>query len=60
MLQPGTAKTFQDHATEVFLPYISSQLQHVVRPDIIWDVYIPESLKADARSESGGVLIHEV
>jgi hypothetical protein len=47
-----TAKTFQDYATEV-LPYISSQLQYVVRLDIIWDVCIPGSLKADARSKRG-------
>ena len=27
MVRPGTAKTFQDHATDVFMPYIMSQLQ---------------------------------
>ena len=44
MMRPGTAKTFQDYATDVFVPYITSQLQHVSRLDIIWDVYMPESL----------------
>ena len=34
MLQPGTAKTFNDHATTVFIPYIISQLQNTVRLDI--------------------------
>jgi len=53
MLQPGAAKTFQDYATDVFVPYITSQLQHVTRLDIIWDVYTPESLKADTRSKRG-------
>ena len=46
MLRPGTAKTFQDYATDVFVPYITYQLQHVKRLDIIWDVYLAESLKA--------------
>ena len=45
MLRPGTAKTFQDYANDIFLPYITSQLQHVTRLDI--------SLKADARSKRG-------
>ncbi len=53
MLRPGTAKTFQDYATDVFVPYITSQLQHVTRLDIIWDVYVPESLKADTHSKRG-------
>ena len=35
------------------MPYITSQLQHVSRLDIIWDVYVPESLKADTRSKRG-------
>ena len=53
MLRPGTANTFQDYATDIFVPYGTSQLQHVTRLDIIWDVYIPESLKADTRSKRG-------
>ena len=39
MLQPGTVKSFQnyatDYATDVFIPYITSQLQYVSRLDII-------------------------
>ena len=53
MLRPGTAKTFQDYTTNVFVPYITYQLQHVKRLDIIWDVYLAESLKADTRSKRG-------
>ena len=44
MLQPGTAKTFHDYATDVFLPYIKSHLEHVTRLDIIWDKYSASSL----------------
>ena len=51
MLRPGIAKTFQDYVTDNFVQYITSQLQHVTRLDIIWDVYMAESLKADTRSK---------
>ena len=51
MLQPGTAKTFDDYAKYIFIPYITSLLQNAVRLDIIWDVYIHDSLKVDARNK---------
>ena len=35
MLRPGTAKTFHDYATDVFLPYITLHLEHVTRLDIV-------------------------
>ena len=41
MLNPGTAKTFQ-----VYVPYSKSQFEKKRRLDIIWDVYMPDSLKA--------------
>ena len=47
MLAPGGTKTFSDYATQVFLPYITSQLQHAIRVDVVWDEYMPDSLKAD-------------
>ena len=53
MLRPGTAKTFQGYATDVFVPYVTSQLQHVDRLDIVWDLYMADSLKADTRSKRG-------
>lgn len=53
MLAPGNAKTFSEYATLVFLPYITSQLQHTSRVDIIWDEYFPDSLKADTRKKRG-------
>ncbi len=45
MLLPGAAKTFSDYAKYVFSPYITSQLQHVNRVDVVWDEYFPESVK---------------
>ena len=46
MLAPGGTKT-SVYATQVFLPYITSQLQHAIRVYVVWDEYMPDSLKAD-------------
>ena len=35
----------------VFLPYIASQTQHASLVDVVWDEYLPESLKAEMRKE---------
>ncbi len=51
MLRPGTFKTFDDYATDVFLSYISSHLKVVSRVDVVWDVYVPDSLKSGTRSK---------
>ena len=53
MLRPGNAKTIKDFADNIFLPYIQSKLQNVSRLDVIWDVYRPDSLKAETRSKRG-------
>ncbi|KAL7373698.1 hypothetical protein ABVT39_012891 [Epinephelus coioides] len=53
MLNPGTAKTFQDYADSVFVPYAKSQLEKTRCLDIIWDVYIPDSLKGTTRQKRG-------
>lgn len=50
MLHPGTATTFAD---EVFTSYISSQLESVERVDIVWDVYVADSLKSTTREKRG-------
>jgi len=47
VLRPGTAKTFEGYATDVFVPHVTCQLQHVDRLDIVWDLYMADSLKAD-------------
>ncbi len=45
LLQPKACKTFDDYATVVFMPYINSNLQNVNRADLVWDTYLPDSLK---------------
>ncbi len=49
MMHPGTAKTFQDYADHVFLPYISKHLETAKRVDVVWDTYIRNNLKASTR-----------
>ena len=53
MLNPGAAKTFQEYVNLVFAPYISTQLETVHRPDLFWDVYLPDSLKGTTRQKRG-------
>ena len=49
MIKPIGVKTFQEYARHVFLPHIKSQLRNVKRIDIIWDVYLEDSLKSTTR-----------
>ena len=54
MLAPGTTKTFSEYATQVFLPYVTSQLQHASRVDVVFDdEYLPDSLNAATRKKRG-------
>ncbi len=53
MLRPGTADTFSEYASKIFLPYITKQLQVVQRLDVVWDEYVQSSLKAYTRSTRG-------
>src|SRR5208282_1536149 len=59
LLKPGKAKTFADYATDIFLPYIQSQMARVHRLDLVWDSYQPLSLKATTRAKRGtGARVH--
>ena len=50
-LKPLAAKTFDDYAQNVFVPYIKGQLQSASRVDIVWDRYFENSLKSQTRSK---------
>ena len=39
------AVTFNDYAENIFIPYLSMQLQNKKRIDVVWDTYHPDSLK---------------
>ena len=43
MLTPTVAKTFQDYANNVFIPYILHQLETTSKIDIVWDLFLPIS-----------------
>ena len=51
MLNPGTARTCKEYGEQVFAPYISAQLEKSNRVDLVWDVYLPASLKASTRQK---------
>ncbi|CAB3998852.1 Hypothetical predicted protein [Paramuricea clavata] len=53
MLNPGTSKTFQEYGERVFTPYIAAQFQKSHRVDLVWDLYLPASLKASTRQKRG-------
>ena len=46
------AATFNEYA-EVFIPHLLQQLQHSSRVDVVWDKYIPGSLKQSTREKRG-------
>ncbi|KAJ8877072.1 hypothetical protein PR048_021524 [Dryococelus australis] len=59
MLNPRSSRTFQDYITYVYQPYLKMTAAHVEGMDVIWDRYLPESLKNAARENRGsGVRTH--
>ena len=53
LLKPGTSKSFDEYAMQVFLPYILSHFNQAKRVDVVWDRYICDSLKSAARAKHG-------
>ena len=45
--------TFKDYADYVFIPSIKKMLEPVLRLDVVWDMYIENSLKAQTRQNRG-------
>ena len=60
MLRPGAARTFDDYATQIFIPYIRSQLYGVKRIDVVWDRYESASLKCLTRIKRGSGVRRQV
>ena len=52
-LLPAGAKTFIEYADNIFIPYLTKQLSVTARLDIVWDSYIPDSLKESTRDKRG-------
>ena len=54
MIRPSVEdKTFAEHASNTFAPYVSAQLPRVKRIDIVWDEYVEGSLKATTQHKRG-------
>ena len=53
MLPPMECKTFADYTNKIFIPYLQNQLKSIQRLDIVWDRYIPNSLKNSTRENLG-------
>ena len=53
MLEPQTARTFDEYATTVFAPYILKHLETATHVDLVWDVYHDDSLKKSLREKRG-------
>ena len=52
MLRPRVVKIFHEYSQQVFLPFFKSQLDIVSRVNIVWYVYIPDSLKFTVRKKT--------
>lgn len=53
MLQPRTARTFDDYFNTVFKFYVLKHLDMANRVDLVWDVYLEDSLKRSQREKRG-------
>ena len=49
MLSPKTARTFYEYFGAIFAPYATKQPESVGRVDLVWDVYVTDSLKRSAQ-----------
>lgn len=53
MLEPKTSRTFDEYFSIVFAPYVLKQLENAKRVDLVWDVYLDDSLKKSLREKRG-------
>ena len=47
------SRTFGEYARNVFVPNVTSELERSSRVDLLWDVYLKDSLKMNARENRG-------
>ena len=52
-LPTNLVNIFDEYADQVFIPYLSKQLQDSMRVDLVWDIYLPKSLKESTREKRG-------
>ena len=44
---------FDDYAHQIFFPHVITQLGNTRRVDVVWDTYIPNSIKESIRERRG-------
>jgi len=49
ILNPGTAKTFGEYDKDVFIPFVLSQYKSATRLDLVWDRYLPGTMRNTTR-----------
>lgn len=54
------AVTFDDYAEKIFIPHLLKHLQHSNRVDVVWDEYMPSSLKESTREKRGAGMRRKV
>ena len=52
--------TFDEYARQIFVPHIRKQLENPKRIDIVWDTYIPSSIKESTREKRGNCVRRKV
>jgi len=52
-LNTANVLTFDQYADQVFLSYVMKQLESSRRVDVVWDKYIPTSIKESTREKRG-------
>ena len=60
LLQPRTARTFDEYLSTVYAPYILKRLETARRADLVWDVYQDDSLKRSLREKRGSGQGHNI
>jgi len=53
MSSPSGCSTFKDYRSKIFLPTLLSYLKHASRVDVVFDVYLSDSLKSACREKRG-------
>ena len=60
LLSTNGVSTFDDYASDVFIPYIKKQIETSKRVDVVWDTYVTCSIKESTREKRGRGMRREV
>ena len=53
LLPTETVSPFAEYMDKVSIPYVKKQLERTTRVDVMWDTYVPDSLKESTREKRG-------